>query len=391
MSGAPSAPLQHDAPLRVAFVVTRSDSVGGASIHVRDLARWLRARGDDAHVLVGGTGPYTELLDDADVPFTCVAALQRELRPGRDLRAAAELLSALRRLRPDVLSLHTAKAGALGRLVAPLARLRPLYTPHGWAFTSGVPEAEARRYRRLERWLARWPGQIVNVCAFERDVALVAGVGRADQHMVVHNGVPERPDVPLATPEGGPACNCAHLVMVARFEPQKDHGTLLRALALVGRDADWRLSLVGDGPLRAAIEALAIDLGLAHRVRFVGALTDVAPTLAAAQLFVLATRWEGFPRSILEAMRAGLPVIASRVGGVHEAVEDGVSGLLTEPGDVAGMAAALRRMLERPVLRATMGAEGRTRYLAEFTFDRMAATMLDVYRRHARAARAQRG
>lgn len=361
-------------------MVTRSDSVGGASIHVRDLARWLRAKGDDAHVLVGGAGPFTELLADADVPYTPLSALQRELRPARDLRAAGQLLGALRRLRPHVLSLHTAKAGALGRLVAPLVGLRPLYTPHGWAFTSGVPEAEARRYRRIERWLARWPGTVVNVCAHERDVALAAGVGLDEHHLVVHNGMPERPELALAQPARAPA----HVVMVARFEPQKDHATLLHALARLDPDLGWRLSLIGDGPLRPAAETLAADLGLTSRVRFLGALQDVAPTLATAQLFVLATRWEGFPRSILEAMRAGLPVIASRVGGVHEAVEDGVSGLLCDSGDAPGLAAALRRLLSSPGARAAMGDAGRARYLRDFTFERMARAMLEIYRRLAR-------
>jgi glycosyltransferase involved in cell wall biosynthesis len=282
-------------PLRIAFVITRADAVGGANVHVRDLARWLRERGHDARVLAGGDGPFLDLLREADVPHERLPALGRALHPVRDLRAAAQLHAALRRLRPQVLSLHTAKAGALGRLVAPLHGLRPLYTPHGWAFTDGVPEREARRYRRLERLLARLPGLLLNVCEHERKVALAAGVGRADQHVVVHNGMPERPELRLAEPARSPS----ELVMVARFEEPKDHATLLRALARIDPGLPWRLTLVGDGPLRRDTEALADALDLRARVRFAGAVADVAPLLGAAQAFALTTRWEGFPRSIL--------------------------------------------------------------------------------------------
>jgi len=366
-------------PLRIAFVTARADAVGGASVHVRDMARWLRDQGHEAHVLTGGAGPYLDLLDAAEIPTVALSALGRALHPGRDALAAVQLLAALRRLRPDVLSLHSSKAGALGRAVAPLLRLGVLYTPHGWAFATGVPERDARRYRRIERLLARLPGTIVNVCEAERDLALSAGVGRAERHVVIHNGMPERPELPLAEPQRAPP----HVVMVARFEPQKDHGTLLRAAAQLTA-VPWTLTLVGDGPLRAGVESLARSLGIAERVRFAGALTDVAPLLARAQAFALTTRWEGFPRSILEAMRAGLPVLASTVGGVHEAVQDGETGLVVAPGDVDATATALARLLRDPALRGRLGAAGRARYLASFTFDRMAAATLPLYERLAR-------
>ena len=374
-------------PLRIAFVTARADAVGGASVHVRDMARWLRTQGHEAHALTGAAGPYLDLLRDAEIPTVALSALGRELHPLHDTRAAAQLYAALRRLRPDVLSLHSSKAGALGRVVAPLLGLRPLYTPHGWAFTTGVPEREARRYRRIERLLARLPGPIVNVCDYERELALAAGVGRPDDHLVIHNGMPDRPELPLADPARSPP----HVVMVARFEAQKDHATLLRALALLPETVPWRLSLVGDGPLRGAAVALAGTLAIDDRVRFPGALKDVAATLAEAQLLVLATRWEGFPRSVLEAMRAGLPVVASRVGGVHEAIEDGVHGLLVPPGDVDALATALTRMLERPDLRAALGSAGRARFLSRFTFARMADATFEAYQRVARGAVAAGG
>jgi len=362
-------------PLRVAYVVTRSDQVGGANVHVRDLARWLRARGHEAKVWVGGSGPFLDLLQEADVPFEVVPSLRREIRPATDAAAALQLLLGLRRWRPDVLSLHTAKAGALGRLVASAVGAPTLYTAHGWSFAPGTPESEARRHRSFERWLARWPGLIVDVCEHDRALAVGAGVGREARHVIVHNGMPARPDVAAARPERQPP----RLVMVARFEPPKDHATLFRALATLDTRLPWQLTLVGDGPGRGVATRLAEELGIGSRLDWTGALTDVAPTLATAQAFVLASRWEGFPRSILEAMRGGLPVVASDVGGTREAVLDGETGYVVPPNDVPALAGALTRLLTDPERRARLGNAGRRRFAERFTFERMAARTLALY------------
>jgi len=362
-------------PLRVAYVVTRSDQVGGANVHVRDLASWLRARGHEAKVWVGGSGPFLDLLHEAGVPFEVVPSLRREIRPATDAAAALQLLLGLRRWRPDVLSLHTAKAGAVGRWIGPTIGAATLYTAHGWSFAPGVPVTEARRHLRFERWLARMPGLIVDVCEHDRALAVGAGVGRDERHVVVHNGMPDRTDVTAAHPERQPP----RLVMVARFEAQKDHATLLRALASLDPESSWRLTLIGDGHGRDRASRLADDLGIGRRIEWAGALPDVAPTLATAQAFVLASHWEGFPRSILEAMRAGLPVIASDVGGTREAVIDGETGYVVPPGDVMALADALGRLIAAPDLRARMGAAGRSRFANQFTFERMAARTLALY------------
>lgn len=370
--------------MRVAFVITRADAIGGANVHVRDLAQALRDDGHEAVVLVGGRGPFLDQLARRGIPFETLRWLTREVAPHRDVAAAWELAAALRRVRPDVLSLHTAKAGAIGRLVAPSLGLRPLYTPHGWSFADGVGRRSAAAYRWAERVLALLPATLVNVCEADRALALRHGVGGPRAHLVVHNGMPDVDPRLRADPGAEPA----RLVMVARFEAQKDHATLLRALAGLTHRPGWSLALVGDGPGAAAARAAVAQLGLAGRVDFVGAVDDAAPHLAAAQAFVLATRWEGFPRSILEAMRAGLPVVATRVAGVAEAVAHGETGLLVERGDVAGLASAIGALLDDPARRRAYGAAGRARYEEAFTFAGMWTRYRELYL--ARAAEAAR-
>lgn len=369
------APLLAGKPWRFAFVVTRSDVIGGANVHVRDLGSCLQDEGHHVTVYAGGDGPFHRQLASRNLRSRSLRWLGRELNPVRDLAAARELRQALRHERPTILSLHTAKAGALGRLVAPSLGIRPLYTPHGWSFAQGAGR-QAPWYRGLERLLARWPATIVNVCEHDRILALSRGVGRPEDHVVIHNGMPD------VGPEGraNPATEPARLVMVARFEPQKDHATLLHALAQIGHRPPWTLTLVGDGSGVTAARHLAGQLGLLERITFTGAVDDVVPHLANAQVFVLTTRWEGFPRSILEAMRAGLPVVATGVDGVPESVADDRTGILVGRGDVDGLASALTRLLRDPACRLGLGAAGRRRFETEFTLPTMVERYRQLYR-----------
>jgi glycosyltransferase involved in cell wall biosynthesis len=171
----------------------------------------------------------------------------------------------------------------------------------------------------------------------------------------------------------------APLVMVARFGPQKDHPTLLRALAGL-RDHAWELDLVGEGPLVADMERLASSLGIRERVQFLGQRLDVDRLLADAQISLLVTNWEGFPLSILEAMRAGLPVVASAVGGVGESVRDGETGYLVPAGQVEPLRDRIRQLLTDPALRLRLGERGRTVYEEHFALEQTVSKTLAVYR-----------
>lgn len=360
--------------MKIAFVVTRSDAVGGAQVHVRDLAAALRSAGHEPVVLAGGDGPWFDQLRERGIALIPLRHMARSISPLTDLRALFELRSRLREIKPDLVSTHTAKAGVLGRIAAASLRLPVMFTAHGWTFTDGVARLPARVWRLAEQLVGRLAGRIVTVSEFDRRLALEAGIAAPERILTIHNGMPDI-DAGLLADAGADA---PHLVMVARFEAQKDHRTLLTALAGL-KDQPWSLSLVGGGPLEAEMKVLCADLGLNGRVNFLGARTDVAQILATAQVFVLCTFWEGLPRSIIEAMRAGLPVMASAVAGIPELIEDGVSGLLCEPADVDDAANKLGQLIGSSALRAEMGRRARRRYLDGFQFERMLASTLHTY------------
>jgi glycosyltransferase involved in cell wall biosynthesis len=195
--------------------------------------------------------------------------------------------------------------------------------------------------------------------------------------------------------------------MVARFSEQKDHPTLLEAMARLARQsaeaetgvrvvgrrsgggsagapdaatgAPVELLLVGDGPTEYAVRRRAYDLGIEDRVRFLGSRDDVAELMAASDIYVLATNWEGLPRSIIEALRAGLPVVATEQAGVPELVIHGDNGYLVERGNVDELAEMLARLISDAGLRAQMGARSRERYEAEFSFERMYRRTVGLY------------
>jgi glycosyltransferase involved in cell wall biosynthesis len=360
--------------MKVVYAITRADAVGGATVHVRDLSRALIARGDEAVVLVGGHGPVTDELEAAGVPCRSLRHLRRDIHPWHDLLAVAEAAAAIRALRPDLVSAHTAKAGCIVRLACAGMSVPVVYTPHGWAITDRISKQQGAIYRMVERAAAPLSSAIVNVCRYERDLAQRYRVGAGRLHTVIHNGITGL----SASPQARPAAEPPAIVMVARFEQPKDHATLLGALHGL-RHREWSLTLIGGGPGEPDARRRAEQLGLAGRIRFAGASHNVAEALAGAQIFVLSTRSEAFPRSILEAMRAGLPVVASDVGGVAEAVDQGRTGLLVPPQSPDALASALERLLLEPSLRARMGEAGRAAFERNFTFARMMRETFSLY------------
>jgi glycosyltransferase involved in cell wall biosynthesis len=360
--------------MRIAYVITRGDVMGGASVHVREMSRAMLDRGHSVLVMAGGAGDVADQLAAAGVPFRTLRFLRRPVRPARDLRALAEITGMLREWKPDLVSTHTAKAGWLGRAACSRLGLPAIYTPHGWSISDRVSPAGGIAFRLAEKWASRWANAIVCVCEYERRLALAKRVAPREKLFVVHNGVADTPPELRARPGRSPV----RIVSVARLEPPKDCATLLAALGRL-RELDWKLDLVGGGPLEPEVRRMAQGLGIAGRVRFLGYQTDPAPTLAASQVFVLSSRSEGFPRSVLEAMRAGLPVVASDVGGVGEAVRDGVEGLLVPRRNPDALANALARLLAGASERERLGAAARRRYESSFRIEKMVEKTAAIY------------
>jgi glycosyltransferase involved in cell wall biosynthesis len=259
--------------------------------------------------------------------------------------------------------------GVLGRLAAMLARVPVrVYTVHGWSFAAYDGPA-GRLYLWLERLMRPLTTAVVCVAEATRGQGVAARACDGARTVVIRNAVEVGSFGARAESVGPP-----RIVSVGRFAYPKDFATLLEALALL--ETDYRATLVGDGPDLAEVAAAVPD-----QVELLGARGDVSDLLARSDVFVLSSRSEGFPVSILEAMAAGLPVVATDVGGVAEAVVDGETGILVPAADPNALAGALERLIADVELRRRLGAAGRARALRLFDTPRYRAAHLDLYRR----------
>ncbi len=362
--------------MKIVHVLTRGDVLGGAQSHVRELSLELRRLGHEVTVMTGAPGIFTEQLRQEGIPWLQVRSLVRPLRPHLDLAAFAQLWWGLRRLKPDLVCAHTAKAGSLGRAAARLHNIPSVFTPHGWSMFDRTSLQPNPLFCGAEYLAGRLGTCVINVCEFEREYARQLGVCPAKTLEMVRNGIAEVPLTRARPIDAQPPL----IVMVARFAPQKDHTTLLQALSGL-RSMEWNLLLIGAGDLEPRVLAQVDALHLGNRVRILPPEADVNRWLMEAQMFVLSTHFEALPISILEAMRAALPVVATDVGGVSESVRHNETGLLVGHGDVASLRDALARLIADPALRVAMGSAGQCLWRAQFTASAMAARTVEVYER----------
>jgi len=360
--------------MRIVQLITGSADFGGAQAHVRDLAMGIRAHGHECLVITGPPdGLFSEQLRTQGIGVHILPHLRKALHPTNDLLALVELVAQLRKLKPDLVAAHTAKAGFLGRLVCAFLGIPCVFTPHGWSIVDRASGKINQTFKVLERLGGRLGAGVITVCHDEHETGRLSGLVAQQKLFCVHNGIP---DSGIPAQAGNDSLT---VVMVARFHKQKDHATLLRALSRL-RGPPWRLKLIGSGPLLEVTRQLACSLGVAQRVEFLGECNNTAEILSQSSIFVLSTFYEAFPISILEAMRAGLPVIATKVGGIPEAVADGLNGFLVPPSRDDLMAESLRRLFLNISLREQMGRNGREQFLERFTDQQMILRTLEVYK-----------
>jgi len=362
--------------MKIAYLVTRLDEFGGVQIHIRDLTTWLKNQGHEPLVYSGWPGIISDHIKAMGTPYYEIKNMGRPIKPIKDIKSVLELRRYLKKHKPDILSCHSSKAGIIGRLAAIGLPTQVIFTAHGWAFTEGVSKSQRILYKWIEKCAAPFCSKIITVSEYDRNLALKNKICAQDKIIAIHNGMPARP-----APERGHIndnTTPVKLIMVARFCPQKDHTTLLRALKSI-EDQNWHLSLAGNGD-SLPVQELATTLGLDERIDFLGERDDVPELLESHDIFLLITHWEGFPRSIIEAMRAKLPSIATDVAGNSESITESVTGILTPHEDVAATAAAISTLVHDSAKRLTMGENARQHYEDKFTFLHMAQRNLALYK-----------
>ncbi len=382
-------------PVRVLRVIARLN-MGGPALHVAYLSAGLAKRGYETTLVAGSLAPGEDSMafvaDELGVDVVRIDELHREISPARDLVAAVRLARLIRKVRPHILHTHTAKAGAVGRAAALLAgNARPpvvVHTFHGHVLRGYFDPVRARAFRQLERTLARSTTALVAVSPQVRDDLVELNVAPATQFAIVRLGIELDQRV-------SPASNGrAEMRRVLGIGEQpftvgwigrmtgikRTDDALLAFKSLRERGIDARLCLVGDGPDRDQVERRAHELGVMRETLFLGYQEQVASFFAAFDVFILPSANEGTPVTAIEALAAGKPVVATRVGGIPDVVRDGEDGFLVAPGDVDALADRLAQLATDDKLRKRMGEAARSRVRERYSVERLVDDVDRLYR-----------
>ena len=392
--------------MKVLRVIARLN-MGGPALHVAYLTAGLRDRGYDTTLVAGtlarGEDSMGFVADELGIDVVKIDELGREISPFRDLLATVRLARVIRRERPQILHTHTAKAGAVGRLAALLAGpARPpviVHTFHGHVLRGYFGPVRTRFFLALERWLAAHTTALIAVGPQVRDDLVALGVAPPERFVVVRLGIELEERV--RPQDDGRAETRRYLGLpgdrfvvgwVGRMTAVKRTDDVLEAFRLVREQGvDACLCLVGDGPDRERIERRAAELGVIRDTLFLGYQEDVAPYYAAFDALVLPSANEGTPVSVIEALAAETPVVATRVGGVPDVVREGEEGFLVDAGDTAELAERLTRLAGDAQLRRRLGKSGRERVVKRYAVDRLLDDIDRLYRELLRAASAATG
>jgi glycosyltransferase involved in cell wall biosynthesis len=389
--------------LRVVHVITKLE-LGGAQENTLYTLGHLDPARFSGLLVAGRAGLLVEdarrAVREGRYEARFVPALVREIRPLCDAAALAALVRILRaelrsaRARggggpaPVVVHTHSSKAGVLGRAAARLAGVPiVIHSIHGFAFHPRQRAAVRRLWVALERLAARWTTHFVAVAQADVEEGVALGLFPRERATLIRSGIEVARfaggglDRAAKRAELGVPADAPLAGMIGNFKPQKNPVDFVRLAARVAeRVPAARFVLAGDGPLRGAVEAEARRLGIGGRLLLLGWRRDVDELIPCLDVLVLTSLWEGLPRVFPQAMAAGRPVVAYRVDGAPEAVEEGVTGFLVEPGDWEGAAARVAELLLDPVRAAALGSAGRAR-VGEFDAGEMVRRQEELYER----------
>jgi len=370
--------------IRVCHIITKME-LGGAQQNTLYTVSHLNRSRFEPVLMTGSEGLLVEEARDSGVACHLVGSLRREISPARDLAALTGLTRRIRREAPDIVHTHSSKAGILGRWAAWLAGVPHIvHTVHGYGFHAGQPQLARGLLVLVERVTGRaTTSATIVVSRANLRAGAELGLFSEDRAFLIRSGIRLADFAPRPfTDEPGGMLTVG---MVACLKPQKAPLDFVRVAARVARQLETRpgsprvqFLIAGDGELRDQVEALIQAEGLSGKVSLLGWRRDMPEVIRTFDIMLHTSRWEGLPRVFPEAMASGVPVVATRVDGAPEAVEEGVTGYLLPAGDIEGLARRVCELARDKELRRAMGAEA-LRRTAAWDIDQMVRDQEKLY------------
>lgn len=360
--------------MRILYFITKS-SEGGAQTHITQLAKALLADGHSVGVMSAPGGWLEKEVVAAGGTFFPNPYFKNSYNPLLLFKNHRVIKDTLRTFKPDIVSCHSGFAGLTARLSI-RNRIPTLFTAHGWSFSPGAPILQRILTLPIEWIAARWCATIICVSEYDHKLALRYGVGKKEQLVTVHNGV----EIPIDMPAHCTALR--NIIFIGRLVNQKRPLDVLKALTLLPKEVRDTLSVsfVGGGALQPSLEKFASEHALTN-VTFMGNIhrSNVLEKLSKSDLFVLPTNYEGLPRSILEALAYGVPVLASGVAGIPELIQEGVGCVLTAGKEPEEIAAHIEVLSRDPKQLEEMGVRAYRRAKEHFSLEKLIKETSAIY------------
>jgi len=373
--------------IKVCHIITMLELGGAQRNTLYTLANLDRDR--FVTVLICGKGGTldAEARSSASFKTYFLNGLVRPVKPLKDLLCVFSILKILRAERPDVVHTHSSKAGILGRIAAWLAGIPVVvHTFHGFGFNDFQNPLTRAVYVFAEKITAPLADRFIAVTNEDITKGLRYGIGPAEKYSLIRSGIDISRYSSLAMDknalkrEFGLPQDTSVVTTIGPFKPQKNLGDFVRASAVILKSFPRAYFLVaGDGEQKHMLKELIGRLGLEGKVILLGWRGDTDKILSVTDVFVMTSLWEGLPRSILEAMSSGLPVVANAVDGVKEIVKDGTTGYLVEPRDIGRLAEKTAYLLNNPAAAKEMGKKARAAIDAQYDIRNMVKEQERLY------------
>ncbi len=369
---------------KILYLVTKGN-FGGAQRYVYDLATSLPKDQFEVTVAFGDGNILGEKLTEAGIRTIQINSLKRDINPLLDFSTLIELIKLFRKERPDIIHLNSSKIGGLGALAGRIAGVKKIiFTTHGWAFNEPRPWI-SRQCLKVLQWITIVLSHITIDLSEKTRKQVLHWPFISKKVQVVYNGIDT-----IEFKEGFEArqflnkgiSESVWIGTISELHLNKGLDVAIEAFAeIVSEYPDCAFVIIGEGDERKKLEALTEEKKLTHNVHLLGHIPDAQKYLKAFDIFTLTSRKEGFPYALLEAGYAGLPVIASDVGGISEIITDKVSGLLTRPTHKEDIVKALEFMLQNPKQREIFGNNLNKKVKADFSKGKMVRETIKLYQK----------
>lgn len=351
---------------KILYIVTKSD-LGGVTKYLLEIVTHLPQDYEPFFIMSNG-GYFSEELKkiglEKNVFF--VPMTNSILDIAQHIKSNLETLKIIYKIKPDIIHCNSTTGGIVGRICGALSFTPVIFTAHGWAFTDGISKGKQIFYKILETLLACITKKIICVSEYDRQIALKVMPFFKKKLVTIHNGISDINDEYKKKEFSN---DKLRIVMIARFCPQKDPYTLINAVNELNKEGlNIELDLYGYGQELQQVLDLIQSCNCPN-IQYKGEISDVTPILKDYDIYSLITNWEGLPIGIIEAMRAGLPILVSNVGGCSELVKD--NGYLVERGNVEDLKSKLKSLYENINSLPQLGQNSRKLYEKEFTAEKM--------------------